>query len=509
MNTLFPSLSKIAKNSLLIIASLFATLLISSTVIAQTNPYVKIGQSLLNCTRGADACPANDLQVLDLFLGGINECITCTPGDPVTRPLSMRINNTTGSVRTSFALYGTLSADAKITLNGIDYKGNIFICVGPVDVTKGINTFLVGDITFTCGQELTLTNNYLAYTPANGTTQSVCETLSGATTCQDIRPKCGVAASITIRTPVVATPSTATQPCIGSTTGGSIRVVATGGVPGYTIDIFKQTGGSCPTTIPSKVNNANYVTTLTIASSGGNATTGTTLGEGTYCIYTTDSKGCTAVTPHTIVGKQCCVNPGKPTICQVRPSACGTETKVSLRVSSLTASSDYHVKQGGTEISGSPQASSAAVNGILTFTLNPGGGTLEVYGTQTVNGTSCTGTSATCADLNDCTQQSARIANEIQTQEIKLQPVQPKVQAIPNPYSNKIKFALNSGVSGMGSLELYNMLGQKVKTVFQGRFEKGKVQVIEYAVPETQRTSLIYVFTVGDQRTTGKLIGVK
>jgi hypothetical protein len=509
MNTLFPSLSKIAKNSLLLITFLFATLLISSTAIAQTNPYVKIGQSLLNCTRGADACPANDLQVLDLFLGGINDCVTCTPGQTVTGTLSMRIDNTTGSVRTSFALFGTLSSGAKLTYQGVDYTGNIFICVGPVDITKGINTFVVGTISFTCGQAVTLTNNYLAYTPANGTTQAICDVLAGAKTCQDIRPKCGVAASITIRTPVTATPSTASQPCTGSTTGGSINVIASGGVPGYTIDIFKQTGGSCPAAIPSKVNNTNYVTTLTVATSGGDATTGTNLAEGTYCIYTTDSKGCTAVTSHTILGKACCVNPGKPTICQVRPSACGTETKVTLRVSSLTASSDYHVKQGGTEIAGSPQPSSAAVNGVLTFTLNPGGGTLEVYGTQTISGTTCTGSSATCSDLTECSQQSARIANEVQTQEIKLEPAPSKVQTIPNPFNDKIKFSLNSTVSGMGSLDLYNMLGQKVKTVYQGRFEKGKVQVVEYNVPATQRTNLVYVFTVGDQRTTGKLIGVK
>jgi hypothetical protein len=68
---------------------------------------------------------------------------------------------------------------------------------------------------------------------------------------------------------------------------------------------------------------------------------------------------------------------------------------------------------------------------------------------------------------------------------------------------------LKSGVSGQGSLELYNTLGQKVKTVFQGYVNANQLQTIEYAVPNSQRSNLIYVFRVGNEQTTGKLIGLK
>lgn len=84
-----------------------------------------------------------------------------------------------------------------------------------------------------------------------------------------------------------------------------------------------------------------------------------------------------------------------------------------------------------------------------------------------------------------------------------------RVIAAPNPFSNKIRFTLESAVSGQGTLELYNTLGQKVKTVFQGYVEKGQVQTIEYNVPGAQRSNLIYVFRVGNEKTSGKLIGLK
>jgi hypothetical protein len=84
-----------------------------------------------------------------------------------------------------------------------------------------------------------------------------------------------------------------------------------------------------------------------------------------------------------------------------------------------------------------------------------------------------------------------------------------KVAALPNPFTDKIRFNLVSAVSGYGSLELYNMLGQKVGTVFQGHVQAGMQLNKEYNIPADQRNTLIYVFKVGDQRVTGKLIGLK
>src|ERR1043165_3128324 len=170
-----------------------------------------VAQSQLNCTNSH--CTSKDLSVVDVFTDA-PVCATCGAGNQVTYTLKMTIHNGTKSERTSFALYGMLSAGA--TINGI--SGNIFVCVGPITVKQGDQTFTVGSITFSCGQSLTLSNNLLAWTDASGTTTDRCNTFAAATVCSDIQPKCGEAASITIRQPLSA-PGSTTESCSNSATG--------------------------------------------------------------------------------------------------------------------------------------------------------------------------------------------------------------------------------------------------------------------------------------------------
>ena len=61
-------------------------------------------------------------------------------------------------------------------------------------------------------------------------------------------------------------------------------------------------------------------------------------------------------------------------------------------------------------------------------------------------------------------------------------------------------------MSGKGVLEIYNLSGQKLKTIYQGTIQSGVDQKVEFNVPETDRTNLIYVLRVGKERVTGKLI---
>ena len=85
-------------------------------------------------------------------------------------------------------------------------------------------------------------------------------------------------------------------------------------------------------------------------------------------------------------------------------------------------------------------------------------------------------------------------------------PVELSVSAAPNPYTDKVRFTLKSPVSGQGSLEVYNMLGQKLRIVYQGYIQAGEVKTIDYQVPNSIRSNLIYMFQVGQHRATGKLI---
>jgi len=80
-----------------------------------------------------------------------------------------------------------------------------------------------------------------------------------------------------------------------------------------------------------------------------------------------------------------------------------------------------------------------------------------------------------------------------------------KVKAYPNPFSEKINFVINSPVTGRGSLEVYNALGQKVKTVYQGMITRGS-QSFELRLPANQTSNLLYILRVGDHRVSGKIL---
>lgn len=672
----FTSFSKI----LLIIA-----MLLCAQAYAQTPQHISIGESKLVCPFNPDPksgpCPANDLQVLDLFVGEADKCSTCEPGTKVTAPLTMRINNTTGSIRTSFALFGTLSPGASIKVGDKEVSGNVFICVGPISLTKDINSFVVGSITFICGEEVTLKNNYLAYTAANSTTEDLCTKYSNATSCRDISPKCGVASTITIRTPVTGVASTPMQPCMGSTTGGgSIKVVPTGGVPGYTIDVFKRIGAACPdpTKVPDKTVANGFVQTITVATSGSSATTTEPINEGFYCIYITDSKGCVSQIKWEVKGKECCTPPtitaqpqpqklceegsasftvahsgGSPAptiqwqvstnggtsysnLTEVSPYSNVTSATLTVNPAGLglnsnlyravltsgncdavysdgallnvvdmpeesgintptqptcsnpkgsftvkNVNSDYTYTLTGPDPATSQSNSTGSFSNLASgsYTLTATNGKTSMFAGCTSDGTSVVINEAPGAPKTpvigvtkhpDCSSAKGEVSisnlddygadfefssdgitysnvttfeftagegiriyvrrksdntcvisavcgnpkeTAMSVKKVQLESIeiiqQTKVLAAPNPYNDKIRFLVTPGETGRGSLELYNMLGQRVKIVFEGQVQKGQVQSVEYVVPGNQRSNLIYVFRVGKEQVSGKLIGLK
>lgn len=79
------------------------------------------------------------------------------------------------------------------------------------------------------------------------------------------------------------------------------------------------------------------------------------------------------------------------------------------------------------------------------------------------------------------------------------------VSAFPNPYTHSVRFMINNPVSGQGSLEVFNTLGQKVKTIHSGYFAAGS-QSFEMSVPAAHRSTLIYVLTLNGKQYTGKLL---
>jgi hypothetical protein len=58
----------------------------------------------------------------------------------------------------------------------------------------------------------------------------------------------------------------------------------------------------------------------------------------------------------------------------------------------------------------------------------------------------------------------------------------------------------------MATLEVFGLMGEKVKTIFTGYIEKDGVRTFSFDVPANMRKSMIYQFRIGDQLVTGKLV---
>jgi hypothetical protein len=83
------------------------------------------------------------------------------------------------------------------------------------------------------------------------------------------------------------------------------------------------------------------------------------------------------------------------------------------------------------------------------------------------------------------------------------------VTAYPNPFRDKVRFVIASRVSGQASLEVYNMLGQRIQTVYTGNIVAGRVQVVEYEAPRTVNGGMIYILKQNGKQVTGKLLNIE
>jgi hypothetical protein len=119
--------------------------------------------------------------------------------------------------------------------------------------------------------------------------------------------------------------------------------------------------------------------------------------------------------------------------------------------------------------------------------------------TETSSG-GCISAPATCGDFSGVTgarmNQQSIAGQETQTTMVK---------AYPNPFSDKIKFVITSPISGDGSLDVYNMMGQRVKTVYNGFIAEG-TQIFELSLSTKQVANLVYVLRIGNKQMTGKIL---
>jgi hypothetical protein len=86
---------------------------------------------------------------------------------------------------------------------------------------------------------------------------------------------------------------------------------------------------------------------------------------------------------------------------------------------------------------------------------------------------------------------------------ISLEPSDLKVY--PNPFNTRVTFEFVSGRDANARLDIFNMLGQKVATLFDRPVEKGVLNRIEY-LPDVAPGVLFYRFTLDNELFNGKLI---
>lgn len=399
---------------------------------------------------------------------------------------------TNATVTHTFATTGdktvTLTVTDAATPQNSDGETKTNVAVGscctastpPTGVTKGDDNFCSGSGTAT---QLELTGGSLG-------TGATYEWYAGV---------CGSGASIGSGTSISVTPTVTTtyyvraEGTCGNTTCASVTVNVKPVLDAPSASVTHQP--TCTTsgtvTVSPFDNTVTYTLTKTGYSNTANATTGvfSSVPPGTY-VLTASKTGSCSKTGDNVTVDNAPTAPTKPVV-EVKTAASCSSASIVLKVTSPLGSGYEYNNKGGNWQSG------------VEFTIQAGDG-FSIKARRTGVNSDCESDAAACADETTMVTAPAN-TRRITDMQIELNP-KTSVFAAPNPFSDKIRFSLKSAVSGKGTLELYNTLGQKVKTVYQGYVNAGQVQTIEYQVPGSQRANLLYVFTVGDQKTSGKLI---
>lgn len=219
-------------------------------------------------------CVSEDLQVvgasLDFDLCGP----TCEEGDVIYYDLDLAIDNTTGSMRTSFAFYGRLEQyNPDGTLAAIYFVSG---CKGPVPPNQitsltfdeslevldenGDPTGFPG-IPYLCGGSLKLVDLYEAWTDASDNDNRQCPLDASK-----IAPKCDVLPMIEIQTPISAFVEDTTDVSCFGYSDGAIDITVSGGEAPYTY-VWSRMGGGFSASTEDLINipAGTYSVTITDA----------------------------------------------------------------------------------------------------------------------------------------------------------------------------------------------------------------------------------------------------
>uniref|UniRef100_UPI00143166EE T9SS type A sorting domain-containing protein n=1 Tax=Maribellus sediminis TaxID=2696285 RepID=UPI00143166EE len=97
---------------------------------------------------------------------------------------------------------------------------------------------------------------------------------------------------------------------------------------------------------------------------------------------------------------------------------------------------------------------------------------------------------------------SATIATSLEPMSV----LEPGLKVYPNPFKDQVRFEFVSPVAAQAKIDIYNMAGQRIQTVFDGTVEENTTYNAEF-IPETQVSGMyFYKMQLGDQVYNGKLV---
>jgi hypothetical protein len=250
------------------------------------------------------------------------------------------------------------------------------------------------------------------------------------------------------------------------------------------------------TVITAKDGSNNIINASELTWSNGATTNPITVNTTTPVTCTRTVNSCTSNNSNTITPAPGNA-PSAPGV-TYHPPACDQST-FSVTITGVVNGVTYTIKdKNGVNIIGVSPGNSVTAAGTsdITFSNIPAGSGYQV-----------TASLGTCSSSANSCSSSSGITTKIveKTGLVVLDGSQIQAKAYPNPFNDQVKFVVNSPNAGNGSLEVYNMLGQRVKTVYQGRINAGN-NSFEMTIPKKQQATLIYVFKVDGKQTTGKLL---
>jgi hypothetical protein len=198
--------------------------------------------------------------------------------------------------------------------------------------------------------------------------------------------------------------------------------------------------------------------------------------------------------------------PAKPEICVVQPSLCGSATGSITFLSPTGAGYEYSI-DGGETYSTETEYSALAAGSVSGISVKSDKGCVS---------------EATDCNASDCTKPAPKplvtplVETPVNTKEVPateetnatdLRTSVPSageeaVKVIPNPFADQVRFVVNVPMSGHFTLEVFDVRGTKVATVFDGFANEG-VSQFEFQSPMRQQGNLVYIARCG-QKLLGK-----